>query len=259
VYVGDDGPGTLTVTNGGTVSVESFNGVQILTQGKVTGNGTLDAWVYNGGVVAPGTSVGTLTITNSPYRQYATGALQIELASASSYDKLNFPDGGAFLEGGTLDVTLLGGYSPAAGTAFDLMNWSPFGSITGTFSTLDLPDLPGTLDWDTSQLYSAGILRVIGNSGLAGDYNNNGVVDAADYVVWRNNLDTNNTLPNDPTGGTIGTTQYNTWRSHFGQAAGNGTDLANVPEPTSPLIWIAAIVSLVGSRFAASQPRRDSA
>ncbi len=149
LYVGDDGPGVLSVTNGGTVSVTSFNGIQIGDQGTVMGDGTLDAWVYNHGIVAQGTSVGTLTIVNSPYRQGPTGTLEIELASATSYDKLNFPGGGAFLEGGTLDVTLLDGYSPSFGTSFDLMDWHQFGSITGTFATLNLPDLPGTLDWDT--------------------------------------------------------------------------------------------------------------
>jgi hypothetical protein len=45
--------------------------------------------------------------------------------------------------------------------------------------------------------------------GIPGDYNNNGVVDAADYVAWRNNQGTANTLPNDPLGGTIGAAQYN--------------------------------------------------
>jgi hypothetical protein len=36
---------------------------------------------------------------------------------------------------------------------------------------------------------------------LVGEYNGNGSVDAADYVVWRKNQGTSNPLPNDPTGG----------------------------------------------------------
>ena len=39
---------------------------------------------------------------------------------------------------------------------------------------------------------------------LPGDYNNNGVVDAADYALWRANQGTNHALPNDAIGGTIG-------------------------------------------------------
>jgi hypothetical protein len=59
-----------------------------------------------------------------------------------------------------------------------------WGSLAGTFATLQLPALSASLSWNTSQLYTAGILSV----GLAGDYSNNGVVDAADYVVWRKGL-----------------------------------------------------------------------
>ena len=43
-------------------------------------------------------------------------------------------------------------------------------------------------------------------------------------TVWRNNVGTTNTLPNDPIGGTIGQTQYNTWRSNFGMMAGAAAD-----------------------------------
>jgi hypothetical protein len=66
-----------------------------------------------------------------------------------------------------------------------------------------------------------------------GDYNNNGIVDAADYVVWRKNENTMNPLPNDPNGGTIGATQFNTWRADFGQTAGTGALASAVPEPAN--------------------------
>jgi hypothetical protein len=62
-----------------------------------------------------------------------------------------------------------------------------------------------------------------------GDYNDNSVVDAADYVVWRNNQGTGLTLPNDSNGGTIGTTHYNAWRANFGNVAVGSA----VPEPGS--------------------------
>jgi hypothetical protein len=80
---------------------------------------------------------------------------------------------------------------------------------------------------------------------LLGDYNQNGVVDAADYVVWRKSQGTTNILPNDLIGGTIGTAQYDQWRSHFGQTAGSGAALlsaeslsAAVPEPASALMLL---------------------
>jgi hypothetical protein len=70
---------------------------------------------------------------------------------------------------------------------------------------------------------------------LPGDYNNDGKVDAADYVVWRKNEGTATPLPNDPFGGTIGIGQYELWRNNLGAMAGSGAGSGlggAVPEPT---------------------------
>jgi hypothetical protein len=84
---------------------------------------------------------------------------------------------------------------------------------------------------------------------LTGDYNNDGKVSAADYVIWRNNLGTTNALPNDPAGGTIGATQYNNWRSHFGDHSGAGSGLgsAAVPEPASTSLVAIGLLGLISS------------
>ena len=77
--------------------------------------------------------------------------------------------------------------------------------------------------------------------GVNGDYNNNGVVDAGDYAVWRKRLNQNVTLPNDTTPGTVTAADYTVWRTNFGKSAsgsGSGTLLASgeVPEPASGLL-----------------------
>ncbi len=97
-----------------------------------------------------------------------------------------------------------------------------------------------------------------------GDYNRNGTVDAADYVVWRNQL--GQTVPKcsgaDANCNTvIENLEYNTWRRNFGRtgstvgaiAAGNeyGDSAANVPEPTSflsNLSIVAIAVSVMRKR-----------
>jgi hypothetical protein len=59
---------------------------------------------------------------------------------------------------------------------------------------------------------------------LPGDYNFNGVVDAADYVVWRKTSGATNDLRADGnTNGIIDQGDYNLWRAHFGQVLAVGS------------------------------------
>jgi hypothetical protein len=76
---------------------------------------------------------------------------------------------------------------------------------------------------------------------LAGDYNQDGSVDAADYVIWRKHDGTTTALPNDPLGGKIGPDHYNQWRTHFGQSTANAAASTTIPEPpTAVLLLLAA-------------------
>ncbi|HEX2476352.1 MAG TPA: galactose oxidase early set domain-containing protein [Lacipirellulaceae bacterium] len=71
--------------------------------------------------------------------------------------------------------------------------------------------------------------------GLPGDFNGDGAVDAADYVVWRKGLGTEYTEGD-----------YDAWRENFGVTAGAASTSAStlqlaVPEPTSGWATIAAL------------------
>jgi hypothetical protein len=70
--------------------------------------------------------------------------------------------------------------------------------------------------------------------GTSGDYNRNGVVDAADYVVWRDNLDAEVTLPNDSTPGMVTIEDYNVWRANFGREGSlDAVDWDSLQEPAN--------------------------
>ena len=102
-------------------------------------------------------------------------------------------------------------------------------------------DLPVTFYIDSWRLTSV-------SSGLDGDYNNNGIIDAADYTTWRDAMTAGTgDLTNDPTPGTVDETDFAYWREHFGEGAGGGAGAASaaVPEPTSALLALLA-VGLVG-------------
>ena len=83
------------------------------------------------------------------------------------------------------------------------------------------------------------------SAALAGDYNENGNVDAADYVVWRNNL-SGGTLPNETVSpGVVDQADYTEWRAHFGSAALRAAGASAVPEPTGVLLALCAIASVL--------------
>ena len=84
---------------------------------------------------------------------------------------------------------------------------------------------------------------------MNGDFNNDGKVDAGDYITWRKNNTTNNALPNDNGLGTpVGSSHYTLWRNNFGKPPGSGSgaliDGSAVPEPTGLLLALFGIVGI---------------
>ncbi|TWU00706.1 hypothetical protein Pla108_16580 [Botrimarina colliarenosi] len=78
---------------------------------------------------------------------------------------------------------------------------------------------------------------------LPGDYNSDGVVDAADYTVWRDNHGSTTSLAADGDGDrTIGEGDYAVWSQHYGANGSGG--VTPVPEPTAAALlaigWLAA-------------------
>jgi hypothetical protein len=186
-----------------------------------TGSFGIEGAFTNSGTIAINT--GVLSFDNG-LNLATTSTLQFQLSGttpASGFGNLNMV--GAFTFAGALKVTLAPSFSPALGNSFDLFGWTNLGSANGSFASMQLPVLASGLKWDSSQLYTTGVLSIA--SGLPGDFNQNGVVDAPDYVLWRANL-----------GAIYTQADFNTWRAHFGQTAGSGAGaIANaaVPEPTT--------------------------
>jgi hypothetical protein len=81
--------------------------------------------------------------------------------------------------------------------------------------------------------------------GTPGDYNDDGIVNAADYVLWRNNEGQNFALANErsdaATPGVPDSEDYEFWVSQFGMGGGGGA--VAVPEATTATLAILAILS----------------
>lgn len=82
---------------------------------------------------------------------------------------------------------------------------------------------------------------------LPGDFNRDGMVDAADYTVWRDGL-----------GSTHTPLQYEVWRSHFGEpngGSGAGSEFSAVPEPGGLAAALSAAILLTTLRPASRKMR----
>ncbi len=84
---------------------------------------------------------------------------------------------------------------------------------------------------------------------IPGDYNGDNVVDAADYVVWRQSLGSTTELAADGNNdGVVDQGDYDIWRQDFAQSCappnGMSISISNVPEPST---W--AYMMLGGAQF----------
>ena len=211
------------------IKVGSTNSTAVFA-GTFTGGGSSGGGdIFFLGDLRPGNSPAIVNFDNNV--GFGTGAsLNVELGGTTAgtqYDKVVI--GGSLALGGTLNVSLINSFNPQAGNSFDILDWT---SLSGVFDAISLPALGVGLAWNTTQLYVSGALSVT----LVGDYNHNGAVDGADYIVWRKGLGTTYTQ-ND----------FNVWRANFGHTAGGSgaafatSQSAAVPEPAS--LWLGLVAA----------------
>ena len=115
----------------------------------------------------------------------ATGTLRLVFDADPWDSTISFAPGIPVALGGTLDLTFAPGVDVAtqSGRTIDLFDWTGV-TPTGAF-TVSSP-----YTWNLTNLYTTGEVTLTAVPSLPGDFNRDGTVDAADYVVWRNGLGT---------------------------------------------------------------------
>ncbi|MCC7518125.1 MAG: autotransporter-associated beta strand repeat-containing protein [Verrucomicrobiae bacterium] len=149
--------GTLDFQSGAVLSLAG----PLLNEGMWRGSGTILAGAAtNTGTLSPGHSSGALEFSGD-LTLGGSSTLNIELGgtSTANYDRLLV--GGALTLSGTLNVTLINGYTPNAGDVVDILNWR---EIFGAFSEIHLP----SAEWSADNLYVNGtLLYAIPEPGMA--------------------------------------------------------------------------------------------
>ncbi|MEX2091994.1 MAG: PEP-CTERM sorting domain-containing protein, partial [Pirellulales bacterium] len=241
--------GTIDVASGGFVASKAAgNSLATLlawqNAGMVqnTGKGLVSSWILSnpdyGLAVVDNADLGLISFLGRDVTTDSLIAAPARLGDANLDSLVNFAD----------LVTLAENYETSGGT------WA-IGDFTAdrlvNFADLSLIEQQyGESEEDFATAWALARSLVP----LDGDYNENGVVDAADYTVWRNHLGQSFTLDNEwpdaATPGVVDQEDYDFWKAHFGEpngsgaAAGSGaaTSRVAVPEPATlvPLLLAAA-------------------
>lgn len=143
----------------GTFDVSSVSGYSLGSGKTLRGNGSIIGAMTVLGTVQPGESPGILNTGNITFGNGSL--LNVELAGATAgtlYDVLNSSGSVNLQNGSKLKVSLINSFAPQNGDVFDILNFS---SLTGTFSTVDLPILTGGYSWDLNDLYNNGTISVV--------------------------------------------------------------------------------------------------
>jgi hypothetical protein len=242
VVVGGDGrPGVIAMINGA-LNVSGVGGgeVRVENLGNVVGTGAINGTVNNvGGFVSPGLSPGVLAFDD--YVQGPEGTLELEisgLAAGAQHDVLQVA-GDANIDG-TVLVRFINGFAPRQGQQFEFLTFG--GAVDLTAASFEIQNLASGFEFDIA-FAAGGVTLTALNDGvslidpIAGDYNTDGTVDAADYVLWRKS----GASPE----------AYDEWRANFGSIAGAAASLmdASVPEPRGMILFAISLCAMAALRL----------
>lgn len=241
----DDSPNWTVSTQPGYVHNVSIDSALTLS---VTGP-TADVTVHSlsigdtgGGANQPALNLqaGAILTATDGINLNANATIDFQIGGTDPADFAQLTTGATATLAGTLSASLIGVFNPSANDAFEILTAD--GGLVGTFDTEELPALAGGLFLDVQYDANAVTLAV---EGVVGDYNYDSLVNAADYVVWRNTMGQTGTgLAADGNDNQeVDAGDYDAWRTHFGQTAGSGAAQTAVPEPAAAGL---ALVGLLG-------------
>jgi autotransporter-associated beta strand protein len=140
-----------TVVNQGNLVVNGTLASNVLNGGSLSGSGSIIGNVANGAVVAPGNSIGTLSIAGN-YVHGSSATYLLEASGSGQSDLINV-GGTANLQGGSVSVYAQPGTTFGPRTTYRILNAA--GGLSGTFASLNelYPFLLSSLSYDANNAY----------------------------------------------------------------------------------------------------------
>ncbi len=236
----------LAFRNGSTTPL---NQVLALAGSSIVDNGVrVDDLSYLPGVNLANPLSATLEITSEQltvegdFTLAANAVLEVDL-DGQAQDSL-LVSGAANLSG-ILSVELEPGFTPSPNQSFTVLT---AGSISQSLTLGGADGSKFSLAGSTSNE-----LILTFAAGLPGDFNDDGVVNLADYTLWRNHLGAadETALNFNGDGGDIGPSDYVLWKSNFGQtapSASQSSPQASVPEPSTLLLVALSFAGIFAAR-----------
>ncbi|MCW5768554.1 MAG: hypothetical protein KIT19_07705 [Phycisphaeraceae bacterium] len=201
-----DGELVLTVPSGASQIVDG--GAGSLTMGpdnRLRGQGQISVPITNYGTISPGFSVGSLIIpaAGTVMTHEPGSVLDIELASASSFDRIT--GGSHTINGGTISISLIDGYTPAVFTKHTIIDGSGSAVVTGAFDGIVGPALPPPFVWKIGYTNQDVVVGVSCPSDINGDF----IVDIVDFLDFLDAFGSCDGLPAPCAGSTGTNADYN--------------------------------------------------
>lgn len=245
-----NGGGSLTIGNNG--SWAPFGAVQVNPGGTLSGTGRIFGNLivkkggtnqFAGGIFRPGNSPGTFTVDGDLTIEDGA-ALDLEIGGMGTglHDVVEVL-GNVDIQGNVL-LRFVDGFAPQAGQQFELMT----GASMSVAPDIFVRNLAPGWQYSVTQQAGAWVVNSLSDGVYVtpGDFNYDGVVDAADFTVWRDTLGQEgfDQVADADGDGLVGHGDYDIWRANFGATAGDGA-LAKtaVAEPASLVSLLAAMAA----------------
>jgi hypothetical protein len=147
--------GTLTASGG-----VNLSGGSLFASGKIVGK------LVSSGIVTPAASATKTGILSDAgaYTQNSSGSLDIGIGGTTVGTTFDALKAGATVLAGTLNISQLGGFVPAVGSTFEILN---FKSLTGTFTTVNGLIINGTEEYTLTYQPTDVLLTVVSTAATA--------------------------------------------------------------------------------------------